>query len=68
MGTCQYQLSLMCKVTEYPEFCQKCSLTGHVCFCPENYHQCTRRTYAMEYEIKQKKGSTATVQPPSATP
>jgi hypothetical protein len=34
------------------DLAQKCSLTGFTCVCPESYLTCTRRTFALDYQLK----------------
>jgi hypothetical protein len=52
MAKCEYEVTIMNRKVVHPEFEQKCSLTGHVCFCPEDYRQCVRREYAHGYEVR----------------
>jgi hypothetical protein len=49
---CEYEVTVMTRNTARPEFSQKCSLTGHACFCSEDRAQCIRRTFALDYERK----------------
>jgi hypothetical protein len=49
---CEYEVTLMNRRLVKPAFVQQCSLTGHACLCLDDYRQCVRRTYALDYELK----------------
>ena len=52
MATCKYEVTTMDKRSAKPQFVQHCSLTGHACLCSDCPDQCTRRTFANDYQAR----------------
>lgn len=60
---CDYSLTLISRIsgstiTGAPDYQNRCSLTGRMCYCTEDSLQCARRTYVLEYERYHKIGPT----------
>lgn len=54
MRKCEYMVSLYSRIKTppQPQYEEVCGLTGHACVCPEDFGQCVRRTFALEYQAR----------------